>query len=582
LSATIQDDDATSQRSRSPRSQDMPDQSGARQPRFKIAAEQKSKKESASTLTVPNVFQNTQGDDLTDLFESEETFNMRKVLSNENSTGSMGFQKMMKGISKNENEESKNSASASNSGAKKTEATGPTTFANIGNNRRRQANQTVVSNSQEEESSLDLLASDATLPSTLPSTLSTEEEPKGPRQLRDIIAQKKNKNAPAVEETKSAEKKKVRGTRGTKQSESEDASQSTEMEIENKNKATQNASQPEEEEDLPRRRTTRRQAAASQKTQEEEEEEEDKNETKLENKRRTRGRNNRIEEEEEEEEEEKTNTTVTTAPKTRGRPKRNAEQPSLESIETDATTQKKVKGDASQQSEADETQGTGKKVVTRRGAKKETEMEIEAPKRNAYQVMFSGFEKGDSELEELKKSLTNLGVKTVEEKDKNFNVLVMNSKFKRTIKFLLALSKGIDVVSHKWVKECVSNNKVLPPSNYTFTDKEAEKKYDFKVAKILEVTKQKSENGFLEGYRVYIPANITPSFEEVKLIIESASGSVVKTKPTSFKADILVVLNEDDDKNIKAFKNTKYKPYSTELIFSGVLQQKLNLNKSQL
>jgi len=525
------------------------------QNRIKILSGSGEKK--SSTLTVPNVFSNTQGDDLTDLFESEETFSMRKVLSNENSTSSTsGFQKLKGVVNKTETEETKASAPSPN---KKPEAPAPSTFANIGNNRRSQ--QATISNSQG-SASQDLAGPEASLssslPSTLPSTLSSDE-PKTAKQLRDLMNQKKNKAAEA-EESK-VEKKKVQGTR-------KNASKKTEgtdrMEVEAENKSQQADSNPEAEaEENPRRRVTR--AAASKNN-----EDMSKLESKQENKRKTKEKvNNPVEEEEEEEEEEKS------APRTRGRPRKNAEQASLEKHENEATTKKKLR-------EAENSPDTDPQVSkrNRRGAK-EDEMETETSKRNAYQVMFSGFDKNDNEFEESKKSLANLGVKAVEEKDKNFNVLVMGNNFKRTIKFLLALSKGIDIVSFKWVQDSISKGKVMPPNNYIFADKDVEKRYSFKLAKTLEKTKENSD-GFLTGYRVYLGNNIKPSLEEVKMIVESASGTVVKTKPTTYKSDTLIILDEDDDKNIKSFKNLKYSPYSTELIFAGVLQQKLNLKKNQL
>lgn len=36
-------------------------------------------------------------------------------------------------------------------------------------------------------------------------------------------------------------------------------------------------------------------------------------------------------------------------------------------------------------------------------------------------------------------------------------------KFKRTVKFLLAANKGVDIVSYKWVRDCVKEKTIKNP-----------------------------------------------------------------------------------------------------------------------
>jgi len=109
-------------------------------------------------------------------------------------------------------------------------------------------------------------------------------------------------------------------------------------------------------------------------------------------------------------------------------------------------------------------------------------------KRNFYIAMFTGFDKNDAGLERDQKKLKSLGVRIVEDIGQPFNVLVMD-KFKRTIKFLFALNKGIDIVSYKWVKDSIKEGFVLPTSNYIFTDKAAEARFNFKISTSLQKAK---------------------------------------------------------------------------------------------
>jgi len=272
-------------------------------------------------------------------------------------------------------------------------------------------------------------------------------------------------------------------------------------------------------------------------------------------------------------------------PKRRGR-KQTTTKKVAEDIEVMDTLQKKK----------EETKSKGKKT-TSKGKKKKKEPEIktetydsleevtlsdlELVKRNTFKVMFTGFGKEDHDkVEEAKDTLNRLGIKVVEESAQNFNLLIMD-KFKRTIKFLLAINRGIDIVSYKWIEECLEEEDIMEPRDYIFSDKKAELKYKFKLEKSLKIAKERT-NGFLDEYRIFLPSNIKPSFDEVKMLIESADGQVIKSRPTNFQDDLIVVVNDNDDRNIEHFKQLGYTPYSTELIYSGVLHQKLDLKLYKL
>ena len=285
---------------------------------------------------------------------------------------------------------------------------------------------------------------------------------------------------------------------------------------------------------------------------------------------------------------------------TRARSRRSSEKPVLDDYEKAATTTKKrvLNGKASkavrenQSSPRKQTKGKGKKKGTgTKKLKEETEISEEESDENeevkeeilprhAYKVMFSGFEKDDQEVEDSKEVLAKYGAKVVEEKDQNFNVLVMDV-FKRTIKFLLAVAKGVDIVNYKWVQECLDAKTLLDPVDYIYYDRKIEFKYNFRLDKSLEVAKSR-KTGLLEGFRVYVPPNIKPKQDEIKVLIECIGGIVVKTKPAAFREDCIIILNEDDERNIEHFKELEYQPYTTELIYSAVLQQKLELKQNKL
>lgn len=202
------------------------------------------------------------------------------------------------------------------------------------------------------------------------------------------------------------------------------------------------------------------------------------------------------------------------------------------------------------------------------------------PKRTSYRVMFSGFELNDLYLESAKEHLRDIGIKIVRDVEQNFNVLVMD-KFKRTIKFLYAVSKGVSVVSFGWVKDCIREYKPLSPDDYLYKDRAMESRYKFKLSSAIEKARNRDE-GLLKNYHVWMPKNIKPSHGEIRTLVESMGGTVAKIKPHYFNDDILVIVNEDDTKHIAHFKECDFNVYTTELIFSGILQQRLSFDQHRI
>jgi len=197
-----------------------------------------------------------------------------------------------------------------------------------------------------------------------------------------------------------------------------------------------------------------------------------------------------------------------------------------------------------------------------------------------YYVMFSGFDREDKEVEDCKKKLQHLGLKIVEERERTFNVLVLK-KFKRTIKFLLAVIKGVDIVSFDWVRACTEQDRIVPPSQYTFCDKAAESKFNFKLGATIQKARQMS-HGFLKGFKVYFPYDIKPSYEEMKFLAESADGICIRNRPLQFRDDIVIILNQGDKRNAESFSEIGFVPYTSELLFSGILQQDLHFEEHKL
>jgi len=199
-------------------------------------------------------------------------------------------------------------------------------------------------------------------------------------------------------------------------------------------------------------------------------------------------------------------------------------------------------------------------------------------KRGAYQVMFTGMEKS-AELNKVKRDLVIYGARIVEECDKPFNILVMD-EFRRTVNFLIGLNRGVDVVNIRWVYDSIMHRKLLPIEKYIYRDVEAERDFNFSLAESLQ-TARKTVKSFLFGFKVWISEKILPSYEEIKQLVISADGTVIKSKPKhkdQETSEIIIIAMSDDHATVGHWVNLGYRVYRTELLYDASLYQSLELD----
>jgi len=199
-------------------------------------------------------------------------------------------------------------------------------------------------------------------------------------------------------------------------------------------------------------------------------------------------------------------------------------------------------------------------------------------KRGAYQVMFTGMEKS-GELNKVKRDLVMYGARIVEECDKPFNILVMD-EFRRTVNFLIGLNRGVDVVNIRWVYDSIMHRKLLPIEKYIYRDVEAERDFNFSLAESLQ-TARKTVKSFLFGFKVWISEKILPSYEEIKQLVISADGTVIKSKPKhkdQETSEIIIIAMSDDHATVGHWVNLGYRVYRTELLYDASLYQSLELD----
>jgi hypothetical protein len=196
-------------------------------------------------------------------------------------------------------------------------------------------------------------------------------------------------------------------------------------------------------------------------------------------------------------------------------------------------------------------------------------------KRNAYRIAVSGFKLPKKETQELEK----LGLKVIEDRDRGFNILVLEH-FKRTVKFLLAINKGATIIQRDWLYKCLEKEEIVDYSDFLLRDDLAEKNFDFRLEESLETAR--NTKGFLNGYKVWVAEKVEPSIEDLWCLIETAGGLISFTKPNVDEENNIIIVNPDDKKKYTSLIERGYKVYKPELILSGCLRQRLQLEDFEI
>ncbi len=102
-------------------------------------------------------------------------------------------------------------------------------------------------------------------------------------------------------------------------------------------------------------------------------------------------------------------------------------------------------------------------------------------------------------------------------------------------------------------------------------DPEAESRFSFKLSA------RRVGYEFLAGYSVYSTDNIKPPPVEMHEIVEAHGGVFLHSAPTEHDEHVICVSVAGDD--VDALLALGYTVYTNELILSGVLQQKLDLDQ---
>uniref|UniRef100_A0A1A9WWE8 Mediator of DNA damage checkpoint protein 1 n=1 Tax=Glossina brevipalpis TaxID=37001 RepID=A0A1A9WWE8_9MUSC len=156
----------------------------------------------------------------------------------------------------------------------------------------------------------------------------------------------------------------------------------------------------------------------------------------------------------------------------------------------------------------------------------------------------------------------------------NSELLIMDQG-SRTYKFLLALAKGIPIVTTEWIKKVNENRSLIPFKNDFFSDPTFEERHKFSILKSLGMARKK---GVFQGYGFFVTSNIRPQPREIKNIIECAGGQVhneLKKFNKEKQGKIYLISCSIDKKDWHTFQR-HYKNItivSTEAVMSSIMRQ---------
>ncbi|KAI9204381.1 uncharacterized protein BJ171DRAFT_105970 [Polychytrium aggregatum] len=160
-------------------------------------------------------------------------------------------------------------------------------------------------------------------------------------------------------------------------------------------------------------------------------------------------------------------------------------------------------------------------------------------------------------------------------------------KIARTQKFLIFLNSMKEhhhIVHVDWLLESNKAGRFLDPANFPLVDRITEEKYQFSLEE--SIAHVKSNPPLLKGKRFYMTSSVTPPFETMKDIIETAGGELISKSYPKLAEDaergrVIVFSIEDDYKECRAFIERGVRLYSTELLLTGLLRRKIELSDQE-
>ena len=173
-----------------------------------------------------------------------------------------------------------------------------------------------------------------------------------------------------------------------------------------------------------------------------------------------------------------------------------------------------------------------------------------------------------SERNSISDKIRRLNGRIVETFDEKPTHLIL-TEFKNTKKLLVAINKGLEIVSSRWVYESVKAGEWLPAGEYYACTKEDERKHRFVYAETL---KKARNGGFLTNYTFYISPSVRPSPRDFEEVVTSAGGKTLTKRPAAVMPGLFVV-TEGKSQEADELRKQGFEVRDSEWLCGCVFQQ---------
>ncbi|KOX76549.1 PAX-interacting protein 1 [Melipona quadrifasciata] len=155
--------------------------------------------------------------------------------------------------------------------------------------------------------------------------------------------------------------------------------------------------------------------------------------------------------------------------------------------------------------------------------------------------------------------------------------LVMTAP-RRTVKLLCCLSRCKYIVTLQWLLDCSARNTFLDESGYMLGDSEFEKNFNCNIEKALA---SPNRGTVLKGKIFYVTPSVIPSPPAIAEIIESAGGTMEKTRRSvaqiqemnSNKLTYIIITHENDLHLLSDVLRVNISVFSAEIVLGAVARQ---------
>jgi hypothetical protein len=142
------------------------------------------------------------------------------------------------------------------------------------------------------------------------------------------------------------------------------------------------------------------------------------------------------------------------------------------------------------------------------------------------------------------------------------------------------------MVHYDWVAACAKAKRFVDESPFSLgvyakdtRTGDVEQKFDFELT---ESHERAQSQKFLAGKQIYATKSCKPAVAQLKVIVKSAGGTMRATAPKKFSDKLLVVTCAADKSKHTALRRAGFALHSVELVLTGVLRQRLDLESHLL